>query len=563
NIFYTGINLGAAISPLLCGYVGETYGWHYGFGLATIGMLVGLAVFVMPNRLTSVLILTGAIATAIGMLLFRPDNPLAIAVNLFVALCLIISAVISSRAVNRGGLPAWAGGRPEGMDARNDWKIYLGIALAIPTFALLVSGFSPFTQPPVDEATGLPVPVPTNEERMATKMNQLEKFEVEPGIITAVREKGIDGEFKQHGKPFQLIPDDVIERVQGDSFIGNMAGIFLEEISKPAGLVLTILGLLAFGYLLKETFRLDRIPRQRMMAALVLIFFQMLFFAFFEQAGSSVNNFTDRNIDRVGESETVSTDMVGQTVRLEPTQAQLGYERNGEVFTLSDLDALRKVVYETPGVDNIDIAWTFTENNVGMGIAKRLDELPASIFQSFNSVFILIFALALNWLWRTLSKRSLDPPAPVKFGLGLIQLGLGFGAFWLGAQNCNSLGMVTITWLTLGILLQTTGELFLSPVGLSAMTKLSPKALVSTLMGAWFLATAFSQYLAGIISQFTSVDSSQSSGDFPTPNETVNIYGDVFGNIALAAIVCGGLCMLLSPILNRWMHADAAESVNR
>ena len=107
--------------------------------------------------------------------------------------------------------------------------------------------------------------------------------------------------------------------------------MFLAEISKPAGLVLTLLGILAFGYLFVETFRLEPVARDRMLAALSLIFFQMLFFAFFEQAGSSITNFTDRNIDRVNEVRVVTADMVGQTIRLQPTQAQLGFERNGEV----------------------------------------------------------------------------------------------------------------------------------------------------------------------------------------------------------------------------------------
>mgnify|MGYP003654639396 CR=1 FL=1 len=80
--------------------------------------------------------------------------------------------------------------------------------------------------------------------------------------------------------------------------VRSIAVVFLKEVSKPAGLVLTVIGIIAFGYLIIQTFKLDQIPRQRMIVALVLIFFQMLFFAFFEQAGSSVNLFTDRNVDR-------------------------------------------------------------------------------------------------------------------------------------------------------------------------------------------------------------------------------------------------------------------------
>ncbi len=557
NIFYTGINLGAAMSPLLCGFVGEAYGWHLGFGLATIGMLVGLAVFVMPSRVTAGLILTAAVASAIGLLVFRADNWAAIGINVFVAICLMTAAIIACRALSKGGLPVWAGARPEGVDNRHDWKVYLGIVVAIPIFALLVSGFSPFTQPPVDKVTGNPIPVPTNSERVASRIAFLEKFGVDSSAIEVVRQQGIAGELKQRGEPYQFFSKEFVEQAKEKSSIG---GIFLEEVSKPAGFVLTVLGVLAFGYLIVETTKLPKVPRERMLAAFVLIFFQMLFFAFFEQAGSSMNNFTDRNIDRVNENRIVDASMVGQQIRLEPTQAQLGYHRGGEVFTLSDLDEFRRIQHEYSDIKSLEVDWAVTEDNVGMGIASRLDELPASIFQSFNAIFVMVFAIAFNWLWGILRSIGFEPPAPLKFGLGLIQLGLGFGALWMGAQNANSLGMVSVTWLTLGILLHTTGELCLSPVGLSTMTKLSPKALVSTLMGSWFLATAFSQYLAGIISQFTSIESTEG---FPPPTETVNIYGDVFYQICLFAIGAGVVCAILSPLLTYWMHeADVEDAPN-
>ena len=548
NIFYLGINLGASISPLLCGFLGETYGWHYGFGLATIGMLTGIAIFVMPTRLSSVLILLSALFSAIGLMFFRPDNFWAIAINIFVAICLLISAVVAVRALSMGGLPAWAGARPKGADSRHDWKVYLGILVAIPIFALLVSGFSPLTQPPIDPKTGQLAVATTNEQLLTNRLELLNRFGVDPAISDVVLDKGVSNLRVPRGKAYQFFSDELIERVEQKSTVG---GVFLREISRPAGLVLTLLGLLAFGYLILETIKLDKIPRERMMAALVLIFFQMLFFAFFEQAGSSMNNFTDRNIDRVGKARIVDSSMVGQTIRLEPTQAQLGFLREGKVFTLSDLEELRNVVKEYGEVSQLEIDWPITEENVGMGIASRLDELPASIFQSFNAIFILIFALVFNWLWSALRRYGLEPPAPLKFGLGLIQLGLGFGALWLGAERSNEQGMVSVTWLTLGILLHTTGELCLSPVGLSSMTKLSPKRLVSTLMGAWFLATAFSEYLAGIISTFTSVESEEG---FPPPSETVHVYGSVFLQICWIAIGCGVLCAALSPLLTRWMH---------
>src|SRR4029079_15617355 len=102
-----------------------------------------------------------------------------------------------------------------------------------------------------------------------------------------------------------------------------------------------------------------------------------------------------------------------------------------------------------------------------------------------------------------LGARGLDPSTPVKFGLGLLQLALGFLAFWYGAQHADSRGMVAVSWLILGYLLHTTGELSLSPVGLSMITKLSPQQIVSTAMGAWFLATGLANNLASEIAKLT------------------------------------------------------------
>ena len=108
-----GVNLGASLSPLICGYIGETYGWHYGFGLATIGMMVGLAIFVMPTLVTQLLIGMRASAPQVRYSTLFPDNSTAIAVNAFVALSLVIAGAISIRALALGGVPDDVG-RPPG-----------------------------------------------------------------------------------------------------------------------------------------------------------------------------------------------------------------------------------------------------------------------------------------------------------------------------------------------------------------------------------------------------------------------------------------------------------------
>ena len=510
TLFYMGINLGAAMSPLLCGYIGETYGWHYGFGLATIGMLTGLAVFVAPRRVTQVLILTGAGAGAVGLFVFTPDSGLQIAINLIVGAALLAAGLIACTALSRGGLPEGAGAAPNAERLRKrvfgvvsqEWLVYLCTLLAVPVVVLFVSGFSPFTG----------------------------------------------------GEAVSLLPSAWVANLQAGGALSQVVAVVATEMSRPAGLVLMVSGAVALGYLVTQTVKLPKVPRERMFVVLILTFFSLLFWAFFEQAGSSLNNFADRNVDRVAEERLLGAADVGTTLRLQPTQEQLGYRNGDALFTLDDLNALREQHDEA----DFEIDWLVAEDNVGMGVGARATETPASVFQSFNPIYILAFGLAFTALWGFLGNRGREPATPYKFALGLLQLGLGFGAFWYGAQMSDERGMVALQWLAIGYLLHTSGELCLSPVGLSMVTKLAPARLVSTVMGAWFLATAFSQFLAAIIAQFTGVTGPADSGQtVPAPIETVGVYGGVFGGIAVMACVAAVVCFALSPLLSRWMHAEA------
>ena len=139
--------------------------------------------------------------------------------------------------------------------------------------------------------------------------------------------------------------------------------------------------------------------------------------------------------------------------------------------------------------------------------------------------------------------------------MGLLQLGLGFAVLWYAARSADSRGMVAMSWLCLTYLLHTTAELCLSPVGLSMITKLSPLRLVSTMMGTWFLATAYSQSLAAIVAQFTDVTKGANIS-IPPPIETVHVYGHVWGVITVVTIVSALICFALARQLTRWMHEE-------
>lgn len=127
-------------------------------------------------------------------------------------------------------------------------------------------------------------------------------------------------------------------------------------------------------------------------------------------------------------------------------------------------------------------------------------EHPAAWYQSANPIFVVIFAPFFAWLWVALGRRNLDPSSPAKFGLALVLLGAGFLVMmWAAQLVVASGGKVAPTWLLLTYLLHTFGELCLSPVGLSNVTKLAPKRYVGQMMGTWFLGAAVGNALAGLI----------------------------------------------------------------
>jgi len=613
TIFYMGINLGAALAPLICGYIGETYGWHYGFGLATLGMLAGLATFISGAPLARALILLASVGLVATMLWGTRDNTLQLLVSLPIAIALLAAGLVSFIQLGRGSLPQEAGAPadPSGL-----WK------LAIPLLAgrdgdgrTIMVGLSRFTTVLVGTLIAVPL--------------------------------------------FAL----------------------LVAFHSMAGLVLNIAGLLAFGSIFAWTLRSPRIERDRLIVILVLCFFSMLFWAFFEQAGSSVNNFTDRNVDRVVGDESVQPGLRYENVPI--TQELLGLEINGRLWTLDHIDAAQTVRARTgqrerslqqlaseaadgarlaaleagrsaaeadaeaagvarearaaaeralleserrerrsldadeharaaakarraqallqgfteveadeqadrvrieartsflltevaPVEGQLDgdtaarggappgfITFTATDALASRGLGVGGNELRASIFQATNPIFILIFGLPFSLLWGWLGVRGKDPSAPFKFALGLFQLGAGFLAFWYGAKTADSNGMVAMGWLLLGYMLQTTGELCLSPVGLSLVTRLSPARMVSTIMGAWFLATAFSHLLAAAIAKLTGVSEGGEGSVIPPPLETVGVYGNVFGGVGLAAIAAGVVMLLISGVLRRMMHLEEFEN---
>jgi POT family proton-dependent oligopeptide transporter len=253
--------------------------------------------------------------------------------------------------------------------------------------------------------------------------------------------------------------------------------------------------------------------RQRMMLALVLIFGAVVFFTLFEQAGTSLNLFADRNVD----------------LTIAPTAMQfLG-------ITIGTPDQLAAAGI-TPTGFWIDATIT------------------AAQVQSFNAGFILIFAPIFAALWAWLASKKMDPDPTMKFGLGLVQVGLGFLVVVWAAGS----GMVSPTFqmpliiLALLYMLHTTGELFLSPVGLSEITKLSMPSVVSFMMAVWFLASSIAQFVGGKIAGLMGTETV--GGQVLDPQGALATSLDGFNKLGTWGVGIGIGFILISFLIKGWSN---------
>jgi POT family proton-dependent oligopeptide transporter len=256
--------------------------------------------------------------------------------------------------------------------------------------------------------------------------------------------------------------------------LAAIAGIwFLIQYQGFYGWLLLIMGSMLLLYVLFEAFKLDSQARDRIFAIIFLIALQPVFWGLFEQAGGSLNLFTDRYVDRGG--------------------------------------------------------------------------VPPSLFQSINPIYIILLGPLFAWLWTTLGRKGLEPSTPAKFGLALIQLGFGFLVLNWGAGYAGGDGRIPVLFLFLIYLFHTTGELCLSPVGLSAMNRLAPRHMASLIMGAWFFATAGGNFVAGKIGEMTGGESGTMSKE-----GTLEIYW----TIGLIAIGIGVAVVLVGFLIKKLMHLD-------
>ena len=348
TIFYMGINLGAFLASIFCGYLGIVHGWKYGFGLAGIGMFIGLAIFLSFQH--------------------------------------------------------WLDGKAE----------------------------------------------PPSIERLKTKIFWFINIEWACYLVGLV-----------------IIAVSML-LVMNEELVGGILG--------PLGIIM-FLTLLYYSFA-----QLQGDERSRMLAAMYFILAQIPFWALFEQAGSSLNLFTARLVDR-------------------------------EIF-----------------------GWS----------------VPGPVFQSLNAGYIFIFAPMVAWLWVWLSKRNLNPSTPVKFAVGVAMAGLGFLSLVAGMKGSGVIGMTPVIFIFLIYWIHTMGELMVSPVGLSAVTKLAPARIVGMTMGAWFLYSGLSNLLAGLIASTTGAETI--GGQMTDVAAAKAGYIEVYTQVGYIALGISVLMLIMAPVITKMMR---------
>jgi len=271
-------------------------------------------------------------------------------------------------------------------------------------------------------------------------------------------------------------------------YLGGILGVgfiwFIVQHSQAVGTLLSAGSIVILGYVGWFLItKCNKIERERMLTALILIAGSVVFWTLFEQAGSSMNLFAERNTQLPNQGFLTMT--AGQT-------------------------------------------------------------------QSFNAGFILLFAPVFSFLWAKMGQFDRDPDPFIKFGLALVQIGLGFMLLVWSSQFADENFRIPLIFLALAYLLHTTGELCLSPVGLSQMTKLSVPALLSTMMAIWFLSNSWALYLGGFVAQMAGTETV--GGQVLDPQLALQTSMGVFSWIGWIGIGAGMFFFALSPLMRHWTH---------
>lgn len=443
TIFYMGVNAGAFFGMMLCGYLANNLGWHYGFGLAGIFMLLGTLQFWLAKPLFGKI----------------------------------------------GDVPSKA-------DKAND--------------AVLIQG--------AQESNEL------FEERnkKAEKRNPFTKMDYFFIVITTV----IGLMFAFDAPLVKIAEIRMLPQVD----LSVLGWGMVEGMT-----IAIVIALVIFFILLASRIsRYDKIVRDRMIAVVIFAFFTIFFWMSFEQGASSLVLFARDSVDRSLEGTSLTIfNVINTLLTIVPL-----------VIISWVLYLLAKQTFNKAPMTNVVLALTFL---VVWGIAiwmlvnefsKDASEIDPSWYSILNSFFIITFASSVTKIWDS----KFNPPAAIKYGLGLIIMALGFGLLAYGAHGIADGVKVSMLWLILAYLFHTLGELCLSPVGLSYVSKLVPARMIAFMFGMWYLAIAIGNKLAALLG---------GQIDNITQQYSLSVFFLIFTIVPAAA---GLIVMALNPLIKKLMH---------
>jgi POT family proton-dependent oligopeptide transporter len=264
----------------------------------------------------------------------------------------------------------------------------------------------------------------------------------------------------------------------------------LESLAGNLGLVAVVITVAFFGYIIFFGGHTGE-EKKRLGVIFWLFILAAIFWSGFEQAGSSFNILASELVNRSA-GPSVFLGGIGALVLTALLAVPLGYYTY-KTWVREDIWSVAKIAVMFTSVGLLGLVyWMLSQ--VGKGW-----EIPASTLQLINPSFIVIFAPIFGFMWTWLASKNANPSIPMKFALGLLGLSAGFFVLAWGSANASSTNLVSPAWLIVMYFLHTVGELCLSPVGLSSMTKLSPKSRVSQMMGIWFVAAALGNLIAGLV----------------------------------------------------------------
>ena len=230
-----------------------------------------------------------------------------------------------------------------------------------------------------------------------------------------------------------------------------------------------------------------------------------------------------------------------------------------ETLKEKERNARRKLIAAFVFIFFSIIFWAFFEQSGGSLALFAQDNLrnnllffhmdPNIVNNSSNSLFVIIFSPILGLLWLAMSRKKIEPNTIIKFGVGFLFLALAFYTFYYTRFFADIQGMTSLNIFTLAYLIITFGELCLSPIGLSIMTKLSPKRLSGMMMGMWFLASAYGQYVAGLLGAGMS-----SPDEHATLLVKLQSYTDGYKQLAIYALIAGVIMIVISPLVRKLMQ---------